>query len=524
MSLVTVALKTTFQFGASPKTFKFEDITDYASQSVGLHEITGVIKVVDPDGNLIYNNTDHTDPDIDPDVSLIGVKTIPLPLLADGTVMQGNYVITYTVRCASGTCAPAFDVSETTTHNLVYVSPSVSLTMTSDCVKPLLKSVDGTSYLVNSVDPTITRAHTINYPESLKKTPITGTGSTLETNVFYTIAGDTLKHSSSLVSTLSYTYASNFLVTDSVSGAAFENVACDAQLCDIYCCLRAEWKRYESYKTTNKHLRDVHLQNWHIMMGLTEKIRIAIECGKGGDIAGYLATILELGNCEAGCGCNDGTPTLVTGLGGSVGTVVVESGGAPVVVTTSTSGSITTYTVTLASDFVDKVNNSYNSTVAEGTDITVTTVIDAEGNRTDTVAYSGSTVTPDILSFFVEIAISETVAPTITVTGKSKYGSAFNSSFTLENDNPANTDWLAKRNSFTVASIWTAQGGKVYKASINTVQQKDRSSGAILHGDGYMARIWTNNSTDFKFTLGGVTGNSLGAKTRNIKLQITLIA
>lgn len=532
MALISVDLKTTFQFDLSPKTFKFEDTTDYAAQGVGLSEVTGVLKVIDPAGNTHYNNLDHTDPDIDPDVSRIGVKTISLPLLADGSVMQGQYTITYTVRVAATTIDPAYDISVEKKLTLVYVSPEIDLTLTSDCVTPLLKSVDGTTYLVNSVDPTIVRDHKIIYPASLNKADVTGIGATLETNVFYTIANSTLQHSSSLTSTLTYIYAVDFIVTDSITGNTYNDVACDAQLCDIYCCLRAEWNRYEDYKNTNKRLADKHLANWHQMIGLSEKIRIALECGKGDHISGYLATIQNLGNCEAGCGCDDGVPTLVTGLGGG-GTVIVESAGTPIEVTSSISGTTTTYFVKLADATVTKINNLYNSIVTAGSGVTITPTVAPNGDISYKVDFTDASVEPDILSFKVDLDFTTSSPPVITISNVANYGSAFKAP-TITNANTVQADWLAKNNCFTLKTFWLLQGAKNYKAHIEILQQtwgpiKGWSGGVDCgFGRSIEVQIMINDNAELQFRFCDpdgfpISGNVLNFYT-NFKLAITLIA
>jgi len=528
MALTSVGFKTTFQFEVSPKTFKFEDTTDYAGQGIGLSEVTGVLKVVDPAGNTHYNNTNFSDPDIDPDVSLIGVKTVSLPLLADGTVIQGKYDITYTVRVSSTTADPAYDISVTKNLTLTYVSPAISLTLTSDCVKPLLKSVDDTSYRVNAVDPVIVRAHKIIYPASLAKADVTGTGKTLETNIFYTIKNSTLQHSSSLTSTLTYTYASDFIVTDEVTGSAYNDVSCDAQLCDIYCCLRAEWNRYETYKNTNKLLADRHLANWHQMIGLAEKIRIALDCGKGSHVSGYVTTIQALGNCESGCGCDDGTPTLVTGLGGGTDTVIVESGGTPIEVNKTVSGTTTTYSVKLATATATKIANSYNTTVTEGTGVTITPTTDANGNKDYMIDFTDTTVEPDILSFIVDLAITSTSPPVITISDVSKYGAAFQSP-TVTNSQTTQANWLAKNNCFNINTFWATQGTKNYKAHIDILETTLSGNTAGCDTPNVVQIEMTKKAStqqDFRFVWNDgtlITGKIVNFFT-NIKLAVTLTA
>lgn len=530
MALTSVNIKTTFQFKPSPKTFKFEDTTDYGGQGVGENEVTGVIKVVDPAGNTHYNNTNHSAPDIDPDVIKTNTTTITLPLLADGTVIQGKYVITYTVRVSSTTANPAYDISVTKNLTLTYVSPTIKLGLTSDCVKPLLKSSDATSYLVNAVDPTIVRVHKIIYPASLNKADVTGTGKVLETNTFYTIKGSTLQHSSSLTSTLTYTYATDFIVTDEITGSAYNDVECDAQLCDIYCCLRAEWNRFQDYKDTNARLAAKHLANWLQMMALSEKIRIALDCGKGDHVSGYVATIRKLGNCESGCGCDDGTPALVTGLGGGTDTVIVDSGGTPITVTKVVSGTTTTYTVALAAATVTKINALRNATVTAGTGVTVDTTTDADGNKTYKVSFTDTTVEPNILSFKVDLALTTSAPPVITVSDISKYGTAFQNP-TLTNGNTTQADWKNKNNCFTLKTFWASQGSKNYKAHIEILSTQAATQGSA-GGCGVSrpieVEIVDNSSTtlDFRFVYASgalITGKFLNLFT-NIKLALTLTA
>ncbi len=210
MALTSCDFETYFQYDQSPKTFQFKDITNYASQGVGLNEVTGVFEITDPANNLIYNNTDFTDPDIDPDVILTSVKTILLPLDANGNVLQGDYIIKYTVRGSSGSIDPAVDVDKTYTHTLTYDSPTISLNLTANCIQPLLQSTDTTNYTSGITTPTIVRDHEIHYPAALNKADVTGTGVSLETNVIYTLKGTALTHSSSLTSTLTYDFGDNW--------------------------------------------------------------------------------------------------------------------------------------------------------------------------------------------------------------------------------------------------------------------------------------------------------------------------
>ena len=531
MALTLCDFSTTFQYAPSPKTFLFTDITDYAAQGVGLAEVTGILKVTDPTGAIHYNNTNFSAPDIDPDVSLTNSTTITLPLDGSGNVLQGSYTFLYTVRGSSGSISPAVDVSKTYTFVLGYASPEVDLVLTADCIQPLLQSTDATNYTQGTIDPTITRAHTLVYPEALAEANVTGTGLTLETNVFYTAKGSALTHSSGLTSTLNYTLATNIYLTDSVTGTVYADVSCDGELCDIYCCLTAEWNRYDTNKGVNNVKAEAHLANWHQMIGLTQQIRIALECGKSVNISSFVQRLEELGNCEPGCGCSDGEPVLVTGLGGGVNTFVVESGGTPIEVTSSLSGSTTTYTVSLASAFTTKVNNSYNTTVAATTGATVTLTTDDDGNKTYTVGLTDALINPDLLSFRAKLTLSSGSLPVIAISGISRSGTALGATPSIVGDESVVANWQSRNCSFVSNGLWASQGSKEYKAQIHIIDATSNLNiGAVDQMRAFLtASIYNDQGDTFQILIlqeGGqvITGNLLDAFFKDITLSITLTA
>jgi len=522
MALTTVDFKTTFQFGATPKTFEFIDQTDYAGQSVALVDADGIFTIVDPLGNTIYNNTDYSSPDIDPNVSLTNSTTILLPLDGSGKVIQGQYTITYTVRDTGG--APDY-ASLVKTFTLAYASPTISLVLTADCVKPLLKSTDDTNYTINSVDPSIVRDHKILYPPSVSQPDVTGTGSALETSVFYTIKGSTLQHTSTLASTVTYDFGSDFFVTDSISGQDENDVSCDGQLCDIYCCVRSEWNRYTSNVNVNETAANLHLDNWIQMTSLMEKIRVALECGKGTDVSEYTARIQKLGNCESGCDCDDGTPQLVTGLGGGTGVVIVDSGGTPVTVTSVVAGGTTTYTVTMDAAFVTKANSQYNTTVTAGTAITVSVAPDADGNKTYTINAAQAPIV-EILSFLVDIDLTADSLPTVTVSDISRQGTAFNNVDPLvENQVSPASAFINQSTDFLITNVWLSQGSLQYKPDIHII---DKVGCQDADAPNVLVERFDNNQTDISFrflTFSGqkATGYVIN-QYDNIQLQVTLTA
>lgn len=520
MALTTVDFKTTFQLDQDPKTFEFVDQSDVVSQGVALADATSVFKITDPLSNVIYNNTDHGNPDIAHDVSLINSITILLPLDGSGNVLQGEYTIDCEVQDAGG--APD-KVSVQKKFTLAYSSPTIDLQLTADCLQPLLSSQDNTAYRVSGVDPDITRDHKILYPPSTGQADLVGVGPLLETNILFTVKGSTLQHTSTLTSDLIYDFGNDFFVTDSISGEDPNDVACDAQLCDIYCCVRAEYNRHTSNLNVNASEANTHLANFIQMTSLMEQIEVAQSCGKGEDISEYVDRILKLGNCEAGCDCDDGTPQLVVGLGGGTGGFIVESGGAPVIVTSTVNGNITTFFVSLDPAFVTKVNNSFNSNVVSGTDTTVVEVVNPDGSKTYTVNATQAPIV-SILSFLVDINMDGGL-PTVTVSKAVVQGPAFQDPVVTNEVTPV-ADFLAQNTNFLIDDVWLSQGTKEFKPDIHIIDKTSLS--AVQSPQNVLVEMFDNNSTDISFRFVGydgitVTGNIIIGYS-NIQLQVTLTA
>jgi hypothetical protein len=310
-----------------------------------------------------------------------------LPLNSDGTVVRGTYIITYSVQIIDGSHS-TYIVTKTNTYNNQYVAPVVTISQTADCLSPQFVSDDVTNYMSNGVNPAITRTNTLDYPfgSAGQGTPIVTSGQTITTSTFYNGTQTT-----TISSILVYTFSDGLIVTDTVTGVKEFLVDCQF-ICSIFCCLRSLYNNRENNRGVNQVEFNKYSDLFNECMSTVELALVAIDCGKASEVDGYLTLIKNIANCTDDCSCNDGTPSLVTGLGGSGVNVIVQSGGSPITVTSLTAGSTTTYTVTLDAAFVNKVNNSYNTVVAAGTNITVTPV--TVGNTTTyTVNTTGSTYT-----------------------------------------------------------------------------------------------------------------------------------
>lgn len=449
MALTTVDYNSYFNYKLSQKQITFTDKTDFVAQGTAAANVTVVAKVTAPVTGVFYNNTNHLLPDIDCGVSLDSIITIPLPL--DGATNlpeQGEYTIELTYV---DSVVPA-TVVDTRTFTLDYTSPVVDLSMTIDCISPLLKSVDDTSYTRSLIDPTVTRAMAINYPLSMEIAPVTGDSNSISTNVVYTVTGQTIEYSSSLTADLSYLFdvSDSMYVIDEISGSEFIGVACDGDLCAIYCCIRSQYQRWQYAKGVNTTRANIELAKFEQITSIAEMVGMALKCGKSDQVSDYVSQILAIADCDGGCSCDDGTPQLITGLAVGGDTVIVEEG-TGISVTSVTGGGATTYTVSLSPTNATKLANMTNTIVSSGTNTSVSSSSAIVGGiQTFTYVVNATDTVVDSLFARVKFVFNTSVVPTISVESQNNYGS----NFIAVNQSGTGTDFLTNNN-VSSFSDWT---------------------------------------------------------------------
>ena len=448
MALTTVDYNSYFNYKLSTTQLTFTDKTDFPAQGTAAANVTVVAKVTAPVTGVFYNNINHLAPDIDCGVSLDSIIEIPLPLDAGGLPEQGLYTIELTYV---DSVVPA-TIVDTRTFTLNYTTPTVDISMTVDCITPLMTATDVTGYTQNTIDPTITRAFEINYPLSLQLPPVTGTANVLTTKNFYTIADQTVEHSSSLTSDLSYLFdvGDSMYVIDQISGSEFIQVACSGDLCDIYCCFKSQYQRWQDAKGINTQQANIELGKFVQIMAIAELVEIALRCSKNSDITAYTAEILEIAGCTSGCGCSDGEPQLVTGLGVS-GNEVIVAAGTGVAVSSVSGGGTTTYTVSLSSDNITKLANMTNSIVTSGTNATVNSSSATVGGIT-TYTYVVNATDTVVESLFVRalFTFNASAVPTLSIVKQNNYGATF----TAVNQSGSGSDFITNNNVVSFAD-WT---------------------------------------------------------------------
>lgn len=312
--------------------------------------------------------------DLLPVASLTNQGVINLSLGVDGAPVAGNYTVVYTVKDTS----TGLYSSTTSTFAFDFVAPIPSLGYTIDCISPQLIAIDTTNYVVDNVTPTISRTHTLYYPPSLNISPITGTATDIATSNFYTPA--TFQHTLSV--DLDYDLGGGNHVLVTLTAQQFINVTCDAQLCDIYCCVATLYNNWKANLGINRILAEKYLSQLVQVASLMTLIKQAIECGKSDAVAGYVSDILRIANCEAGCGCTSDAPVPVTGLGTGTNTITTLTAGNGVTITSTTTGSTTNYIVSISQSTLNTINSLHNQIVT--------------GTISNTVTYDGNTFTYNV--------------------------------------------------------------------------------------------------------------------------------
>ena len=481
MALTTVDFHLNFALNTSTKKFIVTDITDYSSQSVLTSDANGVLKITDPTG-VIYENTNFASPDVDVDSSRINSTTIPIGLISGTTTpIPGTYVVVYTVKdnatgdevsstktfeldfespTASNTnnidcISPSFRSTDTTTYTVGTVSPTNSFSITAVSTGSNTFSIagkkaglfvvgktfyvngstgnDGT-YTVTGVDYDKTNdytvvtvasvtdgtvdgiiytyVHKLFYPSVLELDPLVGYTTVLTTNTFYT--GD----QEILISTENiYDYANNVSITDAVSQTDSAEVVCDNRLCDVYCCISTAYNRYINNIGVNDTLSERWKNKFILATSLMTGLRNEYTCGQDDNVNSLTNKIKQVTECTDSCSCTTDEPTLISGSG-SAGSTVVQSGGNGILVSPSTSGGVTTYTLTLSQSIVDTINSVVSVTLQDSATIEVNEVIDGSGNKTYTPAVKAGVVptVKEVMRGQVEIRFRNATAPYAVIT------------------------------------------------------------------------------------------------------------
>ena len=367
--MAAITANFSLSFDITNDKFVITDTTDYVGQGELPANWDGVLKITSPANIIIYNNTSFLSPDITPGGGSNSLITLPKDV-ATLKVLQGIYTITFTISDGVDNCPV------TKTFNFQYGSPTISIDASYDCVTPLIQSKDATNYLVSGQSPTsITRSHTLYYPDTTAGPDISGNVDLIQTSVMYVLDnGEPLQYEINLTSTIVYSYTASglnsaFGVSDQITGDDYLNITCDPNLCSVYCGIK---KQYDHYIETKGTLEgDRAKAKLTLMSGIAELARIAFECNKTADVTGLLNEIKSIGGFADDCSCGTGSVVLYKGLGAvAPGVVVAEGTGIDVAAVTV--GAVTTYTVSVEASLIAIINGFEKSLPVDGNQIDVT--------------------------------------------------------------------------------------------------------------------------------------------------------
>ena len=305
--------------------FTFTDSTNYAL--AGVTEALGTLKIT-VNGSVIYDNLeDYVAPDINTTNGTTRADTIPntnaipLPML-NGEVVTGSYKFEYYVEYdASG----INDTEAEITMDVQYDKVTGSLTSEVNLLptNPTMTTTDTTDYTVAAIEPTIVRALSLS-PPSIAGLPLSTSTTTAASLVLTTFS--TGVWYSELNTTATYDFSTKVLTTatnnyntftlniiDNINKILEIPVEGSTQLCEIFCCL-SEWEeKLNDARTTPTEYLKLRSKSGEISyyLSLTQQ---AYACSVTTDINHYVNRIKDLTGCNGQCGCDNDTPTLISGV------------------------------------------------------------------------------------------------------------------------------------------------------------------------------------------------------------------
>lgn len=443
----------TFDLTTSPGTLVLTDTFDYGSAGIPLAgtSVLDCFTITGPGGNLFYSNGNFANPGADIVVPSGTTNVIPisLPVLPSGAPVPGTYTIVMSTQITDGV-NPAYTVTTTNTINFTFVTPTISIVQTVDCIGANFTSSDATDYVVNGIAPVITRTHDVYVPGNPVPTTSTTPILNLTSGQFYNGLQQTV-----LTSVCTWKFPDGSFVTATLTGSKSIAVDC-TYFCAIYCCLRSINSNIKKYKGVNDILASEYEATFAKVMGLVELATLAYSCGKSNDVAGYVAQIQALADCTSDCSCQDGPPSPVYGLGGG-GTgvnVVVSSCSAAITTSSVTVGNTTTWTVCLDPALVTKINGLHNTIVQAGTGISVSSASSViAGIPTTTYTVNSTAVASNFCAFKVNIAYSAPTTVTLAIQNAQASGSLLQAPTVATSLNYPSILWSQQSNAFKVGGF-----------------------------------------------------------------------
>lgn len=247
-----VLFTTKFRLDLDPdKPIEIYDDIDYAGLGEDINNFVGVVRISGPTG-LIYENTDFNSPDIIPSVSL--QMTTVINLLLDPQNNYWPYHGQYTIKYSVKDTVSDITYENTIVYGFHFNEPTMDVNVESGAYSAKLRSYDLTDY--GSDISTLTRVHTIHYPEGILPAPppdIVSANDFVEVDPIYTNLWEITVATTVLyiqaLDALQYSWSGSEQVDHCVFGACVSS---------MYSSIDTMLERYLDFLTTNRVQADIY--------------------------------------------------------------------------------------------------------------------------------------------------------------------------------------------------------------------------------------------------------------------------
>lgn len=419
------SIKKEWKLNASPKVITVTEEGTFTGLAgldlAGGDVIKILLKITDPSGAVIHEGTTGSPTFTIQNAGSTLTQDINIPNDADGNPLEGDYVFEYTIEYTDADGPNLDGTMDTETICFKDSTPTGDLGVTADCVQSKLTSTDNTTYPAGT---TVTRSLTIKAPLKADGTRVvadvsTSNKSKIVTGI-YTGSYDVLMDND-----VSIPLGNNGYVVNDVTDVVNYDVNCDLDLCDIFCCIDKLTKEVAAAKYRNPKAWNERFYEWQQVINYYVLYRQAIECGQNTRATAHYNSILELAQCEPGCGCDDNTPTLIVAVGSAANLDIDVRDGSGINIAVTTEGDTTVYTVSLTDAILADIASISRTSVAIGS-ANYFTVAEADGVYT--ITWAG----PDL--DYIDVEFSVNLSAAYDVTFSKDQQSIFGSRYEYEGD------------------------------------------------------------------------------------------
>lgn len=293
-----VSFTTKFRLDLSPKRVVITDTIDYSGLGEDPADFKGVLLISGP-GGVIYNNTDFSNPDINPGTSKESTTQINLPLDPGNNyeVFHGQYTVKYTVQKT----ATEDEYYKSIVYGFAFTEPTMVVNVDSGPYSAKLRSNDNTAYGSNVL--LLTREHRIKYPTDLGFDDIVETAAshevdTIYTNEWTTIITSTVDYQQG--DDLEYKWYGTKTVTHCVTGACISS---------FYNGIDEMFTEYQTYIGTNPNMASLFRERLQQINTAWQLLEIAWADSEVAEADRHAETIREILEASGIDMCPTGSPS-----------------------------------------------------------------------------------------------------------------------------------------------------------------------------------------------------------------------